>query len=273
MTITFFSIPKPFEGRTETIQLNAIRSWKQLGEVILFGDEAGVREAAAKTGALHVEHIERNEHGTPIVADALAQVESLSTSDTLCLVNSDIVLFDDLVAAAVRVRPPFLMVGESWNAAIAGPIDFHDGWQQRLRTLPRRKRGADAIDYFLYSRGLYERVPPFAIGRTAFDNWLIWSARASGASVVDATSVVRSIHQAHDYVHAGSLDQIRTGPEAIRNRELAGGKAHLYSRFDATHRLTRSGLLPNPLRFGRIGERMRRALYKLRHRVLGLPAE
>jgi hypothetical protein len=267
--ITFFSIPKPFDGQIETIQLNAIRSWSRLGPVILFGDEAGVREAAAKTGALHVPRIERNEHGTPVVADAFVQVERLSTSDVLCLVNADILLFHDIVNAAGRVSPPFLIVGESWNAEIAEPITFDGEWETRVRALPQRRRGADAIDYFVYSRGLYERIPPFAIGRTAFDNWLIWGARASGATVVDATAVVRSIHQAHGYAHRGSLDAIRSSPEAVRNRELAGGKAHLYSRFDATHRLTRSRLVPNPLRLGRVGERSRRALYKLRHRLLG----
>ncbi len=273
MSITFFTIPKPFADHIGTIQANAVGSWALLGDVILFGDDDGVAGAAAAAGARHVPEIARNEHGTPLLSDAFAQAERLSSSPTLCFVNSDIVLFGDLPAAVAHVDAPFLVVGESWNANVRTPIVFDDDWEKRVRALPQRKRGADAIDYFAFSRGLYDGMPPFAIGRTAFDNWLIWKACERGATVVDATPVVRTIHQAHDYAHGGSLGQIRVSSEAERNRELTGGKHHLFSRFDATHRLTRAGLVPNPLRVARVGERGRRALWKLRHRVLRRPTE
>lgn len=273
MTITFFTIPKPFSGHIGLIQSNAVRSWARLGEVILFGDDAGVAEAAREARARHVAEIARNDHGTPLLSDAFAQAERLSSSDALCFVNSDILLFDDLVDAVARLGAPFLLVGESWDAEVTEALAFDDACEPRLRSLPQRKRGADAIDYFVFSRGLYDGMPPFAIGRTAFDNWLIWKARDRGATVADGTSVVRTIHQAHDYAHGGSLAAIRLSPESQRNRELTGGKAHLYSRFDATVRLTRLGAVPNPLRVGRVGEKGRRALYKLRHQVLRRPTE
>ena len=101
-----------------------------------------------------------------------------------------------------------------------------------------RRRGADALDYFLFSPGLFAEVPPFAVGRTVWDNWLVWKARDEGALVVDASSTVDAIHQDHSYAHVGSLGKVRVSPEAEENRRLAGGKLHLYSRFDATHRLT-----------------------------------
>jgi hypothetical protein len=270
--ITFFTIPKPFAGHIGVIQRNAVASWTRLGDVILFGDEEGVAETAAATGARHVPDIARNEYGTPLLSDAFAQAERLSQAQVFCFVNADIVLFDDLPRVAASVEPPFLVVGESWNAHVTEPIDFADGWEPRLRELPQRRRGADAIDYFVFSRGLYDDMPPFAIGRTAFDNWLIWKARERGATVVDATAAVRTVHQDHDYAHAGSLPQIRVGPEAARNQELAGGKDRFFSRFDATHRLTHRGLRPNPLAILRVGERTRRAVYKLRHRSLRRPA-
>ena len=216
--------------------------------------------------------IARNEYGTPLLSDAFRQAQDLSDSPTLCFVNADILLFDDLARAARRLAPPFLLIGESWNAVLVEPLSFDDQWEQQVHALQQRRRGADAIDYFVYSRGLYDDMPPFAIGRTAFDNWLIWKARARGAMVVDGTASVRSIHQAHDYAHVGTLGQIRVSPEAVRNRGLAGGKERLYSRFDATHRLLGQRLVPNPLRVGRVGETSRRALYKLRHRVLRIAA-
>jgi hypothetical protein len=269
--ITFFTIPKPFAGHIGVIQRNAIASWARLGDVILFGNDDGVADAAAATGARHVPVIARNEFGTPLLSDAFAQAERFSPAQVFCFVNADIVLFDDLPRALDGLRAPFLVVGESWHVRVTEELAFDDSWEARLRGLAQRRRGADAIDYFAFSRGLYDELPPFAIGRTAFDNWLIWKARDHGATVVDATPSVCSVHQEHDYAHAGSLGEIRTSPEAARNRELAGGKARLYSRFDATHRLTRRGLVPNPLRVARVGEKGRRAVYKLRHRVLRRP--
>jgi hypothetical protein len=273
VTITFFSVPKPFVGHVGVIQRNALASWSRLGGVIVFGDEPGVAEAARDAGARHVPDVAQNDYGTPLLSDAFRRAEELSDADTFCFVNADILLFDDIPSAARRLAPPYLLVGESWNAVVTEPLSFEVGWEEAVRSLPLQKRGADAIDYFVYSRGLYDGMPPFAVGRTAFDNWLIWKARDRRATVVDATGAVKTIHQAHDYSHGGSLAQIRVSPEAVQNRELAGGKQRLYSRFDATHRLIGRRLLPNPLRAGRVGERARRGLYKLRHRVLRMRVE
>ena len=55
------------------------------------------------------------------------------------------------------------------------------------------------IDYFAFSRGLYESIPPFVIGRIHWDHWLIWKARSSGAAVIDASPSVLAVHQNHDY--------------------------------------------------------------------------
>lgn len=271
--ITFFTIPKPFTGHIGTIQRNAIGSWVRThpdAQVLLFTDEDGTAEAAGEAGVRHVPEIARNDWGTPLLSDAFAQAERLGGSEFLCFVNADIVLLDDFVPAVARVaerKRPFLVVGESWNTEITEPLAFKDGWQARLRALDSRKRGADAIDYFVFRRGLYPDMPPFAIGRTAFDNWLIWRARDGGALVADASWSVKTIHQDHDYRHAGSLAQIRASPEARRNQELAGGKQRLFSRFDATHLLVGRGLIPNPGAPLRWREQARRALYKLRHNV------
>ena len=140
----------------------------------------------------------------------------------------------------------------NWNALLQGA----------------RKRGADAIDYFLFSPGVYNQIPPLAVGRMVFDNWLVWKARATGAAVIDASWIVRPVHQDHGYAHRGNLEQLRAGPEAAENRRLAGGgRKRLYSRFDATHRLTLRGLVPNPLGIAHVGETTRRAWARLGYTV------
>jgi hypothetical protein len=281
--ITFFTIPKAFEGRSARIQRNAIGSWLELGDdvkVVLFGNDPGVAEASRELGVKHVPELSRTKRGTPRLDGAFAAAERIAQTPLLCYVNADIVLLDDFAAAARRLRSagvPILGVGESWDVAIEDPIDFAGAWQDRVRELARtgRRRGAGALDYFLFTRRLYENLPPFAVGRVGFDNWLVWRAGTTGARVVDLTPSVRAVHQRHDYAHvAGGRDATRlTSEEGRRNIDLAGGEAHLHTRYDATHILGRRSLRRNLLRPFRLKENARKAVYKLRTHTPWPPAD
>ena len=262
--ITFFTIPKPFEGHIGVIQRNALASWRHVApdvQVIVLG------EAPGELDVEHVPEIARNEHGTPLLNDAFRIAEERARYPIMSFVNADILLPPSLaqaVTTTVRHSDRFLIVGECWDTRIADAV-APDTIQWNAHG---RKRGADAIDYFVYSRDLYGSLPPFAIGRTVFDNWLVWRARDLGATVVDATSTVRALHQDHSYAHVGSLGDIREGPEALENRRLAGGgRERLYSRFDATHRLIDRRLLPNPLRVAHLGETARRGWAKFGYTI------
>ena len=268
--ITFFSIPKPFDGHTGVIQRNAIGSWLRVhpeAQVILLGDEAGTAEEAQRLGADHEPQLARNEHGTPLLGDAFRIARTRARNPLLCYVNADIVLPASLTTAASvasAASKQFLVIGECWNQRVDTELDLDRlDWPALLNGA--RKRGADAIDYFLFTPGLYGDIPPFAVGRLAFDNWLVWKARrTAGTRVIDATWVVRPLHQDHAYGHVGTLSTLRSSSEAAENSRLAGGgRDRLYSRFDATHRLTAHGLVPNPLGVAHTGESSRRAWAKL----------
>jgi hypothetical protein len=267
--ITFVTIPKPFEGHTDTIQRNAISSWLRVGpgvRVLLAGDETGVDEAAAELGVDHLPDLPRNEHGTPLLDEAFRLAEEKAGTGLVCFVNADILMPPSLAGAARAVSARadrFLVIGDCWNVRVETLLDADSvDWVGLLGHA--RRRGADALDYFLFTPGIFGHVPPFAVGRMVWDNWLVWKARDRGAVVVDATSVVRAVHQDHSYVHVGSLVKVRGGPEADENRRLAGGgRSRLYSRFDATHRLTGRGLVANPLAFAHAGETARRGWAKL----------
>lgn len=270
--ITFFTIPKGFSGRSDWIQRNAVGSWTRVvpdGQVILFGDDPGVAEAAAELGVEHIPELERTEFGTPRLDGAFSRAREAARSPLLCFVNADIVLLDDFRSAALRIAglAPLLAVGETWDTAVDGPLDFTGDWQRQLRRLAKtgNRRGAGALDYFLYTPDVYDELPPFAVGRFGFDNWLIWKARDRGAVVIDATPSVRGIHQRHDYSHlAGGGAVMRTSDEANRNLRLIGSKSRLYTRYDATHVLGRGRLRRNALATFRLKENARKALYKLR---------
>lgn len=272
--ITFFTIPKAWQGEAALSQRNAVTSWLALGaHAVLFGDDQGVAAAAAELGAQHVPTITRNAHGTPLIDGVFADAHTLAGPGLLCFANTDIVLGPDFTPAAELLESSFdrfLMVGESWDTAVRGPIDLAEGWQERIA--PGRKRGAGALDWFLFTRGIFETIPPFAVGRAAFDNWLVWRARNVGASVVDATRAVHVVHQAHGYAHvAAGFEGTRAGAEAAANWELVGSKRRVYTRFDATHVLAGGRLRRNIAGTLRAKERARKVVWKLRHRQL-LPA-
>jgi len=251
--LTLFAMPKPFRGHIAVIQCNAIGSWARLHpscEIVLFGDEDGTRKVAKEFGIRHVPEIARNEFGTPLVSDLFERAQRLATHELLCYVNNDIILMDGFKRAVDRVshwRESFLMAGQSWNMEISERVDFDQPeWEKRFTDLVRQKgksRGPSYIDYFVFPRGFYNQLPPFALGRAGFDNWLIWKARAQKAAVVDASRVVIAVHQDHEYSHVpyGRKWSYR-GPEARRNLELAGGTKHYYRIHDATHRLTQTGI-------------------------------
>ncbi len=251
--ITIFSVPKSFRGHIDVIQRNAIQSWKALRpacEIILFGDDQGTAEAEEEFGVIHVPEVARNELGTPLVNDVFARAEELAKNDLLCYVNADIMLLDDFIPAvqiAAQKMKSFLMVGRRWDLDIEEPWDLgQPGAESRLRQLVSRRgklHGEVAIDYFVFPRSFWSTIPPFAIGRTTWDNWLIYEAYRSGAPVIDATGCITAVHQNHGYGHAGADKRaVWEGPEAKRNLELAGGRAHAFDLNDATHKMYKSGV-------------------------------
>lgn len=237
---TIFSIPKSFEGETASRQRRAIASWSALGaRVILLGDEPGVAEAAATLDVEHIASLASNEHGTPFIDSAFEEVDRLASTGVRCFVNSDVILTDDLPKAieAVNSVTTFLLVGQTRDLAVAD-ADLVDAARLRRRALEDgRLRGPAAIDWFVFPDHLFKGLPPFLVGRAAFDNWLIWKARQHGP-VIDATDAVTAIHQPHDYSHlSGGKDEAYYGEEAKENVRLAGGRGRIYTLHDASHKM------------------------------------
>ncbi|MBI2859918.1 MAG: hypothetical protein HYX91_00235 [Chloroflexi bacterium] len=252
--LTIFSTPKPFRGQFETIQTNAIQSWLSLRpacEVIIFGEEAGTAEFAARAGIRHITGVQRNEYGTPLVSSMFQIAQGAASHRLMCYVNCDIILMSDFLRAVQRLDrlERFLVVGRRHDLDLAGPLDFSDpAWESRLQHQVKtegRLHGVSGIDYFAFPRGQFKDMPPFAIGRPGWDNWLIYHSRSLGMPVIDATRVVTAVHQNHDYSHHPEGEAgVWNGPERWRNRELMGGKDHAFSLDNVTHIITPGGLKP-----------------------------
>jgi hypothetical protein len=247
--LTLFSVPKSFIGHVGVIQRNAIGSWKQLEsdvDVILCGDDDGVSETARELGVRHIPQVERNEYGTPILSSVFHAAQAASEAPLLAYVNADIILFHDFVAAAAQLPETHLMVGARWDVELGEPLDFRRSWESSLRqTLEATGVRAPPlwIDYFVFPRDSpLVNLPPFAVGRPGWDNWMIYRARSLGIPVVDATPSVDAVHQNHDWAHVPHRSGKRWhGPEAEANAALAGD-IPLMSLHHATHVLTSKGV-------------------------------
>ncbi len=223
-----------------------------LCQVIICGDEAGCRETASEFGLDHAPNVDRNAFGTPLLSSVFERGRQRARFDRLCYANSDLILFADFLDAIGVVGetwPRWLAVGEATNLDVPGELesvaDF-DGVYRRALT-SGALRGRQWIDFFVFSKDAVGRLPDFAVGRPCWDNWMIWRARGQRIPVVDITRATLVVHQTHAYDHVLDATGERwEGPEADRNRELAGGdEVARFSLDEATHRLTGEGLVEN----------------------------
>lgn len=257
---TIFTSPKPFTDLfVSMIQRNAIQSWIALQpkcNIILFGNESGTAEVAAEYNLKHVPDVECK-NGMPLVSALFRGAEVLSKSDLMVYVNADIILLSDFTVAVARVQKemagcPFLMVGQRCNLEIQKPLDFSSPfWEDNLhRQMGEQGEMAapGSIDYFVFTRGLWPNIPSLTIGVVAFDNWLIYEARRLGANVIDATQVVKVVHQWHEFFASKTalnnfMWKRRKAPRALEQVRLAGAERCLFTIDNANWILKMEGLV------------------------------
>ena len=253
--ITLFSAPKPFtDPHIALIQRNAIKSWALLPdvEVILLGEETGLAEVAHELGVKHLPNVARNESGTPLISSMFQLARENSNSDLLCIINADMILMSAFLEAAnqaVKLKEKFVLLSQRWDLDLTQPIEFTEGWQNRLSSVVHRQGALHrpaGSDFFLFPKSCYTDIPNFAIGRAGWDNWMIYKARKEKWTVIDCTPSVMIVHQNHDYSHLPGGKPHYEHPDTNENIRLAGGEANIrYTILDATYQLV-DGKLVRP---------------------------
>ena len=255
--LSLFTSPKPFnQPLIETIQRNAIESWTRLGpgvEVLMIGDEVGMVEVAQDLGVRHLTGVKKNAQGTPLISSIFSMAEREASHGLLIYTNADILLLDDFLPAVLRSADRFdrfMMVGQRWDLELDSQITFERGWASAIRR-QLETRGSlhppAGSDYFVFPRGQFGTLPPFALGRAGWDNWMIFNARRLRIPVIDATQSITVVHQNHDYRHLEGGGPHYRLPESRVNVELGGGPATTFTLADANWRLNGHGLSRSPL--------------------------
>ena len=254
--LTLFTTPKPFQdSHVITIQRNALKSWKALGdevEVVFIGDEYGMPEIAREFGLIHRPDVRVNELGTPLISSIFDIGRAENDSPFLAYVNTDIILFPDFLEALKKVGTQlskFLLVGQRYDLDITEELAFEPGWQAELlkKAQTEGKRHARAgSDYFVFPRACFQDIPDFRVGRAGWDNWMIYKARREKWAAVDCSADIDIIHQNHDYSHLPGGQTHYRQPETGVNIRLAGGRRTIFDLDDCAKRLENGKLLPMP---------------------------
>jgi hypothetical protein len=254
--LTIFTIPKPFTGHIGIIQRNAIISWFSLVpkcEIILFGDDPGIREIAEEFGLIHVPDIRKNQYGTPYLDDVFKKAQDIAHNNVLCYTNADIIFFNDLPdSVGKNPSKDYLMVGERWDVDIKTPLNTsQESWTRVLFDFVRQHHTCQdfpGMDYFIFPKGQFQEFPHFLVGRRGWDNWLIYHVRKRKIPVIDATQVIHAIHQNHTYAHIPEKKGTRwEGPESDSNIRLVQNRTmYLWELADSDWLLTPDGLKKKP---------------------------
>jgi hypothetical protein len=265
--LTIFTAPKPFTNpHINIIQRNAIASWNHLedADVLLVGDEAGIPETAQEFGVKNVPRVERDDKGIPLVSSVMEIGHKLTDSPLLCFANTDMILMSDIEKAAHQVSQQakdFLLVGQRWDLDLTNPLDFSGDWQSRLRELVAKKgeyHSPWGIDFFIFPRQHYLKVPDFTIGRPAWDNWMVYHACSTWGLAIDITRDVMVIHQNHDYSHLPGNKPPYGSEVARSNLAKAGGRRHTYNILDTNRELFHGKIVRPEVRWVRILRKLER---------------
>jgi hypothetical protein len=227
--LTFFSIPKAFSTSFAAVQRNAICSWmaqKPKPEIILFGNEYGVKKIAKYYKLIHIDDVKLSSCGTPLINDAFSRIRILTENRILVYANCDIIflsnLFPIIDEAYNKFGDKFVIVGRRIDINLNESLTFtNNTWKKRCESAMESGilHQISGIDYFIFSKHVNLEMPEFVVGRPRWDNWTIGKFLKFDYAVIDATSSINALHQKHDFSHiTDGYVGSRNGPEALQNK-------------------------------------------------------
>lgn len=253
--ITFLSSPKSFSGISYKNQINAIQSWLHVDpnvEVILYGDSPGCKDVCERLGIKHIENIECSPSGVPYFNAIVDHAQKHALYDIQVYLNCDILLTQDILDAIKMANfPKFLMLGQRIDLGDKVTISFQkDNWRLYIETLIRngdaKLHEPTGMDYFIFTRGLWEGIKPLVIGRAGYDSALISFCLRRNIPVIDGTYVILAIHQHHDYCHVtGKEKEVMSGVDAKNNQRMHEVAHSAPNVIDATWQIYNGQLIRN----------------------------
>ena len=257
LSLTLFSTFKPLEDdEYRRITRNAIGSWVEAlrlhpTQIVLYVEnrpfiESIVNEFNCDT--IEIRDITKvNNKGLPTIDHIFHTAQDKSSAKLFCYINGDIIIppdFMERIQPLLEVDYQFLLGATPFEMEFPDELKFEGEWYYDLVTKYQGHwRDKVAIDLFIFTRHAFRRIPPFAIGRVAYDNYLIGHGKNVTDRLIDGSIHLRTIHQTHDYRPFMNMEHLRGASESVYNRKLAGGYTKASLR-QATHILTDDSVIP-----------------------------
>jgi len=260
--LTFLSSPKPFKGNDKENQYRAIKSWLLAAEnveVILYGNSAGIEDAALELKVKVVKEIASSPSGVPYFGAIADHAAENGKYDIQVYLNCDILLSGIYEASRIIKFSNFLFIGQRLDLFPDVIVHEHPkNFKQVVRELFKAEKikihETTGIDYFMFTRNMWKGLQPITVGRGGYDNALLAFCKRNQYPIIDGTLSVIALHQFHDYKHVNGNEQyVRYGSEAMQNISVAG-KYSLLLISDAEYNMDNYQLIYLPCR----GDNLRR---------------
>ncbi|MBU0879217.1 MAG: class I SAM-dependent methyltransferase [Patescibacteria group bacterium] len=263
--LTIFSIPKPFkDSHIINIQTNAILSWLNLSkdiEVILAGNDYGVDEFCQKNNIFHIKNVQCTEAKTPLLNSVFDLIRIKAKNSILMYINADVILTKDFLKILNFLpHEEFLIIGQRLDLNIKELINFSNNkWEHNLNQQIKEKKIVHApmgSDYFIFKKKSFQNLPPFAVGRISWDNWVIEEGLKKMLTI-DASPLYKVIHQNHDYSHKTNKSQA----EDKKNISFSRENRFLATLKDVKYIITKNGINKKTSSFNNAPKIIKKKLY------------
>lgn len=255
--ITIFSTLKPITDATKNIQKNALSSWKALHkdvEIIIYGSDKGISSLCKDFKIKQVKSIRQTRSKIPYVSDIFKSAQEIAKHNIVMYANADMIFTKDLVDSIKIVDKQFekyLIVGKRINLDLKKLVNFNHP-QAVMRLLSKAKNDGQlhdhtGIDYFIFPRNLFKKIPDMYIGRNRWDNWTVAEGKKLSGALIDATKSINAIHQNHDYSNVDKSKGRKTKKyisETKKNIKLTQGQ--FASILDANYKLINNRIISIP---------------------------
>jgi len=191
--------------------LNSLRSYTMLHGVaeviVLVEDSQSCALVPKELSIIKCEALERGcRHATffkPTMGCIFRQLRRVATTEVLVFVNSDIVLFDGLMAAVHKLKAVFkkyVIIGRRLDVRHEVQVDVQNKPAHLALERNVLKNGVlhgnHGLDYFVMkAEHLPTDFPEFLIGTWRWDNTLLALFMSRGFDILDGTSVITALHQ------------------------------------------------------------------------------
>lgn len=194
--ITIYSTFRTFEIKEyNKIQRDALESWLKLDprpEILILGNDPGTARVCKEYGVTHIDSVPVTRCGTPYLNAMIEMAEAYAANDIMLLLAGDVMIAQDTIDVARKMK-------KLTDKFCVCARKKHVEWNKGKKKFSFKKWATwQAGDYYMHTKGLFDGMPAFLIGRHLCEKYMYRMACQANA-LVDATDRITVLHQSHPH--------------------------------------------------------------------------